>query len=223
MADLILVPTQIELDPIREMLEHDVVDQPYAFQLCGFGPIASAARTAALIARYHPDRVLLIGIAGTFDPVLHPVGTSCRFDEVVCDGVGVGVGDNFISAGEMGWNHFGSEYQRPRISDLLPLVSTFVNDVPCAGQLLTSPAASASHDDADRRRRRYPKAIAEDMEGFGVATACALAGVSLQIVRGISNIVGDRVHANWRIDDALTAAASMAACLIRRPWIPSIA
>ena len=53
---------------------------------------------------------------------------------------------------------------------------------------------------------RYSGALAEDMEGFGVALACQLAGTPCWIVRGISNQVGDRDPAHWRIPAALTAA-----------------
>ena len=51
---------------------------------------------------------------------------------------------------------------------------------------------------------------AEDMEGFAVAMACALNETPLRIVRGISNEVGDREPANWRIPLALGAARELA-------------
>ena len=47
------------------------------------------------------------------------------------------------------------------------------------------------------------------MEGFSVAIAAAMAGVPLMIVRGISNIAGDRDKSRWRIVDALNAAADV--------------
>ncbi len=53
------------METIRPLLSGD--DDRLAFQLCGFGPIAAAARAGALIARYKPERVLLVGIAGSFD------------------------------------------------------------------------------------------------------------------------------------------------------------
>ena len=56
------------------------------------------------------------------------------------------------------------------------------------------------------RRERFPDAVAEDMEGFAVAVACTLAGVPLRVVRGISNLVGDRDPKHWRIPAALAAA-----------------
>ena len=59
-------------------------------QLCGFGPIAAAARAGNLISRYQPERVLLVGIAGTFDAIRYPVGSAHRFTQTCCDGIGVG-------------------------------------------------------------------------------------------------------------------------------------
>jgi nucleoside phosphorylase len=48
------------------------------------------------------------------------------------------------------------------------------------------------------------------MEGFAVALACALFRVPLGIVRGLSNVVGDRDPARWRIPAALAAARELA-------------
>jgi futalosine hydrolase len=64
--------------------------------------------------------------------------------------------------------------------------------------------------DRQRRLDRYPEVVAEDMEGYAVALACRLENVPLVIVRGISNVVGDRLSENWQIPEALTAAWSIA-------------
>ena len=63
--------------------------------------------------------------------------------------------------------------------------------------------------DVAMRLERYPDAVAEDMEGFGVAVACYFGGVPLQIIRGISNRAGDRDKRNWDIDGALHAAGEL--------------
>ncbi|MFM8578800.1 MAG: hypothetical protein ACKOCN_08370, partial [Planctomycetaceae bacterium] len=62
--------------------------------------------------------------------------------------------------------------------------------------------------------RLFPGAVAEDMEGFGVAMACRLVGVPLTIVRGISNIAGDRDTRQWRIRESLAAAADLTSLLL---------
>ena len=106
MNDLILVPTALEKDVIEPIFQADGAAESWSFQLCGFGSIAAAARTAALVTRYRPQRVLLIGIAGSFDVDQFPIGSACRFDEVACYGVGSGTGAEFRSAEAMGWQQF---------------------------------------------------------------------------------------------------------------------
>lgn len=221
MTDLILVPTPKEQQQLQPILAASGRTTDWAFQLCGFGPIAAAARTAALISRYKPQRVLLIGIAGSFETDRHPVGSACRFDQVACHGVGVGSGKEYEGAEAMGWPQFSGGDARPRVRDVIPLTSSFVQDVPCHGQLLTGCSCSANFAEAAERQRLFPDAVAEDMEGFGVAMACSLAGVPLQIIRGISNRVGDRDVENWEMDAALQAAADMALRIIAWRWIPT--
>lgn len=221
LSDLILVPTPREMEPLHRILEAEIAEASCAFQLCGFGPIAAAARASALISRYKPQRVMLIGIAGSFDTDRYPTGTACRFDQVVCSGIGVGLGSNHQSADQLGWHQFSGGDAQPQIGDLIPLDSTFVEGVPLAGQLLTCCSASASFDEARQRRGLFPQAVAEDMEGFAVAMACSLAHVPLQIVRGIANQVGHRDQRHWRIEEALEAAAAMAMRLMPRTWMPS--
>ena len=62
---LILVPTELERGRIEPVVTaaHGV---PVRFDLCGFGAVVAAARTAGLIAERRPERVLLLGIAGCY-------------------------------------------------------------------------------------------------------------------------------------------------------------
>jgi futalosine hydrolase len=52
---------------------------------------------------------------------------------------------------------------------------------------------------------RHPGALAEAMEGFGVAEAAVAHGTPVAEVRSVSNPVGPRDRAAWRIGDALAA------------------
>ena len=221
LSDLILVPTVMERSLLVPRLAEESRDGDYALQLCGFGCIAAAARTGSLIARYRPKRVLLIGIAGSYDPSEIGIGSAVRFEQVACYGVGVGVGDQFVAASGLGWPQFSGGDAQPEIGDLITLDSTYVSGVHSAGLLLSCCAASSSRAEAEQRLRLFPQAVAEDMEGFGVAMACALAGIPLQIVRGISNQVGDRDPKHWRIEAAVSAAADLALRLMPRTWLPS--
>jgi len=220
LTNLILVPTPMEMEQLQEALDPPSRTD-IAMQLCGFGPIAAAARASNLISRYQPARVLLIGIAGTFDVNHCPVGSAHRFTQTRCDGIGVGTGDSFIGASQLGWLQFKDADAQPEIGDVLPLDSGFVSGIPASGTLLTCCSASDSAEAAASRRKRFPDANAEDMEGFAVAMACNLAGVPLQIVRGISNEVGDRNRDGWEIDQGIRSAAELATKLMHRAWLPS--
>ena len=198
-STLLLVPTQSEWDCFSKPFLEQIKRANVTIELCGFGPIASAIRTTQLITRHNPDRVMLVGIAGALAPKWR-IGTAIEFDDVICFGIGAGSGDGFQSAGEMGWSH----WHDPKISDMLPL-ATCSDPESRRLALLTCCAASADDQDVQLRLRKYGSAIAEDMEGFSVAAACTFTGTPLRIIRGISNLAGDRNKANWRVHAAMAA------------------
>ncbi len=193
---LILVPTDFELGklhPHLQNLDHESVE----VSVCGFGPIAAAARTATLIEKHQPKAVLIAGIAGSLNNAL-PVGEATIFSDVSIDGIGAGSGDGFESAEEMGWDFWGSIGSKLELNGATKDVS-----------LLTVCAGSGSAEQASSRCERFPGAMAEDMETFAAAFAAQAVGVPLTAIRGISNVAGQRDKQHWRIDEALSAAAEL--------------
>jgi futalosine hydrolase len=212
---LILVPTEVERGIIAPVLA-DGAASSIRVNLCGFGPVVAASRTATLIAEHRPGRVLLVGIAGRFTDRL-AIGEAYAFERVACHGIGVGSGDAFVPAEAMGWPQWPGDGSDPatRIDDAISCSSGRLPvAAPRAGLLLSACAASAGDADVRSRLRLHPDAVAEDMEGFAVAAACRLAGVPLDIVRGISNTAGDRDISRWQIKAACRAAAALAAMLL---------
>ncbi|MCB9906652.1 MAG: futalosine hydrolase [Planctomycetes bacterium] len=193
---LVLVPTELE----RRHLEGPGAPP---FELCGFGPIAAAASTARKIALDPPNRVLLLGIAGTYDPERFPVGSAAQFGELGIWGLGAGSGAEALGPGAMGLDQWPGDPQTSPVRDRLR-----IGDL--AGLLITVCAASAGPSDTASIRRTYPEALGEDMEAFGVAMACHLAGVPFACLRGASNLAGDREHSRWRIGEALKAVRRLA-------------
>ncbi len=207
---LLLFPTELELARFRE---RGGLPRGLALTaLCGFGPIAAGARTAQLCERLRPARAVLCGIAGTFDAERFPVGEARVFGSVALDGVGVGQGEAHAGPTALGFPQWPGSRDTTAcaLADELELVRRD----PGGPHLLTTCAASASPGEAALRRERHPRAVAEDMEGFGVALACALARVPLSIVRGFSNEVGDRDAARWRSATALAAAREVLLVLL---------
>lgn len=213
---LILIPTALERDVLLPRLEPALGSED-CVELCGFGLVAAAARTCQLIERLRPNRLLLVGIAGTYCDDLPP-GSAVTFSEVTCFGIGAGDGVGHQTVGDMGWNHIGGLRTDNNPGDAVVSDRIALRAMQTSGdelidrrvQLLSVAAASGNAQDAEARRRRFPEAAAEDMEGFAVALAGRLAGIEVTIVRGISNHAGDRDMANWQVEPALQAAADQA-------------
>jgi len=212
---ILLVPTELERGLIAPALAA-ACGSAIRSELCGFGSVVAAARAAQLIAEHRPDSVLLVGIAGRYADRL-AIGQAYAFERVACHGVGAGTGDAFVPAETLGWPQWpGDESDRAtRIGDVLACMSgRLPASAARVGLLLSACAASADDADVRSRLQLFPDAEAEDMEGFAVAAACRLAGVPLDIVRGISNAAGDRDISRWQIEAACRAAAELAAMLL---------
>jgi futalosine hydrolase len=213
---LVLVPTELERGLIAPVMS--AACGGIRLELCGFGPVAAAARAARLVAEIGPPRVVLVGIAGRYADAL-AIGRAYAFERVACHGVGAGSGGAFVPAAALGWSQWPGDPADATapIGDTLPCTSGLVPAAATrarAGLLLSACAASAGDDDVRSRLELHPAAAAEDMEGFAVAAACHLAGLPLDIVRGISNTAGDRDTSGWRIEAACRAAAELAAALL---------
>lgn len=73
------------------------------------------------------------------------------------------------------------------------------------GQILTVSTTTGTRATADELAERFPEAVAEAMEGFGVATAARALDLPFAEVRAISNLVGPRDKDAWRLGPALAA------------------
>ncbi|HEY7258313.1 MAG TPA: hypothetical protein VH459_04550 [Gaiellales bacterium] len=132
--------------------------------------------------------MLLAGAAGTYDPGRLPIGAALDAGAVAIDGIGAGgAGPAALGFAE---------------SDVIDLAGS-------GGELLSVAEAAATPAAAAERAVRHPAAVGEEMEGFAVAVAAALFGVPLRIVRGASNLAGDRNRSAWRMADALAAVRAL--------------
>lgn len=185
---LLLVPTAGELEGLQASGASLV--EGVQVHLCGFGPVNAGVRAAQLIGLLTPRRVVLAGIAGSYDLERLPLGSVARFERVALDGVGVGDGDAFQHASTLG---FGDGCE--------PLE---LYGATGGGELLTVCSAARDGDTVSRRLARHPGARAEDMEGYAVALACSSSGTPLTVVRGISNEAGATPE-HWNVPAALQA------------------
>jgi len=166
----------------------------------GVGPAAAAAATALALAGAGNPYALVVsaGIAGGFQPEA-PVGSLVIADEITVADLGAETPDGFVPVTELG---FGTVTHRPP--------SALVRDLAAAtgartGAVLTVSTVTGTAARATELRARHPRALAEAMEGFGVAEAAAAHGIPVLELRAVSNPVGPRDRTAWRIGDALAA------------------
>ncbi|MER7573872.1 futalosine hydrolase [Streptomyces sp. NPDC126514] len=180
--------------------ERDAVAQAFPGEVLavGVGPARAAAGTATALARAPYDLVVSAGIGGGFAPCA-PLGSLVIADEITAADLGAETPEGFLPVTELG---FGTVTHRPP--------EALVRETAAAtgaltGAVLTVSTVTGTAARAAALRARHPTALAEAMEGFGVAEAAALHGVPVLEIRAVSNAVGPRDRAAWRIGAALAA------------------
>lgn len=169
--------------------------------VAGVGPAAAAASTAAALATAKYDLVISVGIAGGFSNQTE-VGCLVVANEIVAADLGAQTAEGFCSLDELG---FGST-RIPVDAHLVSLVTEALRaaGLPVtSGSVLSVSTVTGTSETARELATRVPAAAAEAMEGYGVATAAQAFGIPVLEIRAISNLVGPRDRAAWRIKEAL--------------------
>ncbi|MGW7226642.1 futalosine hydrolase [Streptomyces cyaneofuscatus] len=167
----------------------------------GAGPAAAAAAAAFALASSasHPyGLVVSAGIGGGFAPAA-PLGSLVVASDIVAADLGAETPDGFLPVTALG---FGRDRFVPP--------PALVRDVAAASGAAPGPVLTVSTVTGTAARTAallaaHPGALAEAMEGFGVAEAAERAGAPVLELRAVSNTVGPRDRDAWRIGDALAA------------------
>ncbi|MFJ5049985.1 futalosine hydrolase [Streptomyces sp. NPDC088719] len=177
---------------------------PFDVLAGGAGPAAAAAATAFALASASASAsapyglVVSAGIGGAFTP-LTPLGSLVVASDLVAADLGADTPEGFLPVTALG---FG----RDRFTAPPALVRAVAAATGAtAGPVLTVSTVTGTAERAADLLAAHPGALAEAMEGFGVAEAAARAGVPVVELRAVSNAVGPRDRDAWRIGDALAA------------------
>ncbi|MFI8353291.1 futalosine hydrolase [Streptomyces cyaneofuscatus] len=167
----------------------------------GAGPAAAAAAAAFALASSasHPyGLVISAGIGGGFAPAA-PLGSLVVASDIVAADLGAETPDGFLPVTALG---FGRDRFVPPPA-LVREVAAATGAAP--GPVLTVSTVTGTAARTAALLAAHPDALAEAMEGFGVAEAAERAGVPVLELRAVSNTVGPRDRDAWRIGDALAA------------------
>ncbi len=204
----VLIMTAVEAE--RDAVLRGLDGAPkFAVVAGGVGAAAAAASTAKALAdaHHHPyDVVVSMGIGGGFAGQAE-VGSLAVASEIVAADLGAETPEGFCSVDELG---FGSS----RVQACGSLAAQVLAALQAAGlparlgPIVTVTTVTGTAATAARLAARVPGALAEAMEGYGMAIAAELHGLPVLEIRGISNAVGPRDRSAWRIKDALDVLAA---------------
>lgn len=207
---LIVTSVSAERDAVLRGLDGD---DRFTVVIGGVGTASAAIATSKALSADTPpyDLVVSAGIAGGF-AARAAVGSVVVASEIIAADLGAETPDGFMSVDELG---FGATRiaVAPQLAARLTAALQAAGLVACSGPILTLSTVTGTAATAAQLEARIPGAAAEAMEGYGVALAAQDNAVAVLEVRAISNAVGPRDRAAWRIPDALVALQSASAIM----------
>ncbi len=186
----------------------------------GPGPVAAAVTAATLLA-LGPDYDLVIsaGIAGGFRERAE-IGDVVLADQVIAADQGVLTDEGFSTLRDIGLPGNGA-YAIGNIERRAHLASGPYRLL--AGDVLTLSSMTGTDARAAELASRYPRAVAEAMEGYGVVEATRRSyertgrDIPFAEIRAVSNIIGRRDRSTWNIPLAFGALADAMSTLLNEP------
>ncbi|MEU7918013.1 futalosine hydrolase [Micromonospora zamorensis] len=212
----LLVVTAVPAE--AEAVRAGLTDPTVTVTPVGVGPAVAGAATARLLALAEaagrPYRaVVSAGVAGGFTGRVEVGDTVLGTASIAAD-LGAESPAGFIPVDEL-----GMPPAMLGVGGVVPtdpgLLAALRAALPAAttGPVLTVSTVTGTAASTEELRRRHPEAVAEAMEGYGVAVAAAQAGVPFAELRTISNPIGPRDRDAWRLREALTALTAAAPAL----------
>ncbi|SCE80002.1 futalosine hydrolase [Micromonospora mirobrigensis] len=212
----LLVVTAVPAE--AEAVRAGLTDPTVTVRPVGVGPAVAGAATARLLALAeatgHPFRaVVSAGIGGGFAGRA-PVGGTVLGTRSVAADLGAESPEGFIPIDELGmppeWLGGG-----PSVDADPGLLADLRQALPAAtvGAVLTVTTVTGTAASTLALADRHHDAVAEAMEGYGVAVAATQAGLPFVELRTVSNPIGPRDRDTWRMREAFAALTEAARAL----------
>ncbi len=162
----------------------------------GIGPVNAAHALTAALAYRTPDRILVCGVGGAYPGSgLAPLDVTCAATETYAD-LGAESPDGFLDMQALGFRVVGDHYNRLPLS-LFPAERhvPYVTTSTCTG-------TDATATDIVRRTG----GAVESMEGAAIVHVALEHDLPVGELRAISNLVGNRDRATWKVKEAAERA-----------------
>jgi len=190
------------------------------FTHCGVGKVNATHSATLMLENYDVDLMILFGIGGGYK------------DALIGD-VMVAQSENYAEEGiltEYGWKsmefigfpllkneieYFNTFPMDSLLSQLAVKVSGDLGFNTAYGNFITVSQCSGTRESGELLKNRFD-GICENMEGAAVAHICALYGIPVIEIRGISNIIEKRELIKWNIPLAVSNCNKVVSELVKR-------
>lgn len=200
----------------RGLVVGDIFGRRVGLVRTGVGKVNTGLSLGAAFSSLRPELLLSVGVGGAYPGSgLRPGEVAVATEEIYGDeGVETEIG--FQGMEEIGlplWSAEGTSY-----FNRFPADTAVRRDLEAAaarvGRFRAGPFVTVSTVTGTARRaafleKRYA-AVCENMEGAAAAHAAVVSGTPFVEVRGISNAVGPRDRAGWRLEEAAEVAQRVA-------------
>lgn len=186
--------------------------------ISGMGKTNASHAATLLIEKFSPRIIINFGIGGAYPLSGLRVGDIAIADKEIYGDEGLWLKDGFHTVDSTGipflkkgrrkyFNEFPLD--KALTGEAIKCFRLTPNPLPLApkiksGAFVTVSASTGTNKRAKELEKRF-NAICENMEGAAIAHVCAMYGIPMLEVRGISNIVEDRDKSSW---DLKTAAVN---------------
>lgn len=217
-ADGIGAPQATTVGPYASCRRCETGGQDVLVVAGGVGPAAAAAATAHVVATHDVSLVVSMGVAGAFASSRLRHGDTAVATSIVAADLGAMSPERFLDLAALGLDG-GATVDCPA-----DLVATTRDRLDAAGlrvavgAILTLSTMTGTAERAAELMSRHG-AVAEAMEGAGVAHVAAMHDLPVLEVRAISNEVGLRDRTSWDLVTALTSLGTAAGALFQ-PGLP---
>jgi len=209
-------------DELKTIFRGDMDGSSVIFSHCGVGKVNAAHSATMILEKYDVDVLILFGIGGTYQDSGLNIGD-----------IAVAESENYGEEGVLvkeGWNSMEftgfpllkkeKEYYNtfPLDANMSWLATNASKDCGFnvkSGNFVTVSQCSGTRKSGELMKKRF-NGLCENMEGAAAAHICAMYGVPMIEVRGISNIIEDRDLKKWNIDLAALNCNKVIMELVRR-------
>lgn len=185
----------------------------------GVGPVNAALEIGSALDRFGISGVINVGVAGSFDLSLAPIGSAVAATAEVYAEYGVTGDDGLTSAAQFAFPQWEDGAQRVvQRMELCPATAARAMDLRLPPDVIQGTGLTVAGVTGTRTRAKalatLHGTLTESMEGFALALACLTRGLPFLEVRTISNGVGEENRAKWKLNEAMTGLGTVLAGIL---------